>query len=357
VSGGAHAVTVVWVAPVEGREDAARALKEWGHARGLAIVAATESASRASIAVDPTIADRVEKDLERAKEALAANDADAAERALARAEAALRDHPELPQAAWLRAEVDRTWAARFLRLEPRDEARARAAAQEADALDGGRVPGIGEAPSPAPLPGVSTRIVVHGAGAARADLRFDGAPLTPKTSSDASATYVVDARPAEHQLVAYVLGEPAFASWVSIAPPGGTAAAIDVHLGAGGRCDASAFAGVTRDAKGVHAAGVGCDRWVAALPGPRPGSVLVARCERDACGPILEWRTAPIVSGPPQGGSVERARGAWPSWATWTLVGVGAAAVTTVALVATGSLEARENETRFVAGGVRTQAR
>ena len=76
--------------------------------------------------VDLTIADRVEKELDRAREAIAALDADVAERALARAETLLREHPELPQAAWLRAEVHRSWAARWTRVEPRDDQRAQA---------------------------------------------------------------------------------------------------------------------------------------------------------------------------------------------------------------------------------------
>ena len=46
---------------------------------------------------------------------------------------------------------------------------------------------------------------------------------------------------------------------------------------------------------------------------------------------------------------------AWPAWATWTAVGVGAALATTLTLVATGVFESRPTEPRFVAGGVRTE--
>lgn len=128
---GGDDVTVVWVAPEgaapagvrsgpgDGREDASRALVEWGRARGLRIVTASERVGGGALRVDPSIADHVENELDRARDAISALDADAAERALARAEALLREHPELPQAAWLRAEVHRAWAARFTRIEPR----------------------------------------------------------------------------------------------------------------------------------------------------------------------------------------------------------------------------------------------
>jgi hypothetical protein len=355
VNGATDAVTVVWVAPAEGRDDAVRALAEWGRARGLVMEAAGDVTVRPGPKIDLGIAERVEKEIDRAKEAIAAIDADAAERALARAEALLRDHPELPAAAWLRAEVDRTWAARFSRVEPKDEARARAAWQDADAIDGGRVPGIGETAFPRRA-NASAKLVVHASATARVIVYLDGTPLAPKSTADTSATYAFETPAAEHQIVATIDGEIAFASWVALAA-GTTPSApsvIDVSLGAGGTCDASSFASVARDQDRIRAPGVGCARWVAAIPGDKRGSVMVARCEQDACGPLLEWRTESMSAGsaaPPV------ARAGWPGWATWTLVGFGAAAATTVAIVATGALEARQNEPRFVGGGVRTQSR
>jgi len=236
-----------------------------------------------------------------------------------------------------------------MRIEPRDEARARASWQDADALDGGRAPGIGETSFPA-RPNVAVKIVVH--GGKNAIVRLDGNALTPKTSSDTTTTYAIDAPPAEHQIVATASGDAVFASWVAIGPAGAT---IDVHLSSGGSCDANSFAGVAHDESRVTAPpSVSCDRWVAAIPGEKKGSVLVARCERDACGPLLEWRTEGLASiGPPQPGL---RRSTWPAWATWTLVGVGAATAGTIALVASGALESRPTEQRFVAGGVRVES-
>jgi hypothetical protein len=347
VSGGADDVTVVWIAPAEGRDDAARALVEWGRARGLSLTQAAAVAAPGALHVEAGVAERVERELDRAKEAIASLDADAAERALARAETMLREHPELPQAAWLRAEVDRAWSARWMRVEPRDEARARASWQDADALDGGRAPGIGEATFP-PRAGVTLKIAVRGAGGRNVEVRLDGAALTAK----AEGTYTADVAPAEHQLVATALGEPVFASWVAVGPAG---ANVDLPLATGGACDQASFAGVSRDGERVEARGALCERWVAAAPGEKRGSVLVARCERDGCGPLLEWRTEGALSGPaaPQPGLHKTT---WPAWATWTLVGFGAATATTIALVASGALESRPTEQRFVAGGVHVES-
>lgn len=346
-------VTVVWMAPEGAREDAAHALAEWGRARGLRLVPPADAQS-AALRVDLVVGDRVEKELERAREAISAADADGAERSLARAEALLRDHPELPQAAWLRAEVSRGWSSRFMRLDPRDDARAESAWQDADALDGGRVAGVGEGAFPRRAAAHATVVVDHAEGQAVV-VRLDGVALTGAPAGGGRMSYAVDVPAAEHQLVVALGGEPVFASWVALAPAaaGAPRSTIAVPLPEGGACGASSFEHVTRADGGVRAPGVTCARWVAAVAGEARGSVLVARCERDACGPLLEWRTETMAPGP---APTPRGKG-WPAWATWTLVGFGAATATAMTLVATGAFESRPTEPRFVAGGVRVETR
>jgi hypothetical protein len=362
VSGGDD-VTVVWLAPdVSERDDAARALAEWGRARGLRILEATEGSRSGPPKLDFTIADRVEKELDHAREATAALDADAAERALARAEALLRDHPELPQAAWLRAEVHRSWAARWSRVDPRDDQRAQVAWQDADALDGGRAAGIGEVAFP-PRPRSAVTLTVQGAPSRKVVARLDGTELIGTSSADGATSYALDVPAAEHQLVIAIDGDVAFASWVAIAEAaaGAPRATIPIHVGDDGACSAASLATVTRGAPGtgpdagaVHASGVSCAHWVAAVPAERRGAVLVARCERSTCGPFLEWRSEGAFGAPgPQ--PVAPHGGPWPAWATWTAIGVGAVAATTIALVATGVFESHPTEQRFVAGGVRVE--
>jgi hypothetical protein len=340
---------VLWVGASEVREDAARALSEWARARGVQLSPPPEGG--AAIHLDPSIADRVERELDRAREAIGAADADTVERTLARIEAILREHPELPQAAWLRAEVDRTWAARWLRLEPRDDARARAAWEAAQALDGGRVSGIGEPTTP-PRPKVKVTIVVDAIAQLGAALYIDGSLVQPATKDDRRATYHVELAPAEHQLLAILDSRTVFASWAAVSSAGG--APLQVNVADAGACARDQLAGVRQVDGKIEAAGVTCPRWIAAVPGERKGAILVARCEREICGPLLDWRTERYggIASPPQ--APDR-RAGWPAWATFTILGVGAAVVTSVALVATGVFETRPVEPRFVVGGARQE--
>jgi hypothetical protein len=337
---------VVWLDGGEVREDAVRALDEWARARGVRLGVLEQSAPE--LAIDLSLAERAEKELDRARLAIGATDADAAERALARAESLLRAHPELPQAAWLRAEVERAWSARWLRVEPRDAARARNAWENAEAIDGGRVPGIGETSFP-PRRRMSTTIVVAGARNPRLSLWLDGSPVQPAETEGGGAVYRIDVAPAEHHLLATSEGRVAFASWVAIAG----SEPVRVNVADGGACGRDRLSDVKKDDGRIQASGVTCPLWIAAVPGDKRGSVRVARCERDACGPLLEWRVEPLAtSGPPQ----PRGKSAgWPSWATWAIVGVGAATVTSIALVASGVFETRAVEPRFVVGGARQE--
>jgi hypothetical protein len=127
-----------------------------------------------------------------------------------------------------------------------------------------------------------------------------------------------------------------------------------VSIADGGACSRAQLAGVRRiDATSqVVATGVSCPRWIAASAGERRGSVMVASCERDRCGPLLEWRVERrVLPEAPQPPTQRR----WPAWATWTLVGIGAATATSVALIASGVFEGRAVEQRFVVGGARQE--
>ncbi|MDB4941395.1 MAG: hypothetical protein JWP97_929 [Labilithrix sp.] len=351
-------VTVVWVEKAEGRDDAVRSMNDWARARGVRLKAPDAAApASAALRVDPSVAERVEGELDQAREAITALDAEAAERALARAETLVREHPELPQAAWLRAEVSRSWAARFARVDPRDDARAAAAGQEADALDGGRAMGIGEAGFPA-RPRITTSLTVSGGG--QLSVRLDGVELAC-TSTPEGLSCPVDVAPAEHHVVVAVDGDAVQASWVTIAPlpPATARPPLSIALAEDGACSVAAFRAVRRDAQTVRADRVSCPSWVAAAPAEGRSAVLVARCEGPRCGPFVEWRSRGGLGGDPGDASEAPppvvARSKWPAWATWTAVGVGAAVATTITLIATGAFESRATEPRFTAGGVRIE--
>ena len=219
-----------------------------------------------------------------------------------------------------------------------------AAWQDADALDGGRAAGVGEIAF-APRAKIPATLSVRGA-ARGAALRLDG---IDQSEAD------VDLAPGEHQVVVTIDGETILATWVAVAalPAGSPRQVFAFNVGDDGVCSASALSGVKRDGQAVSAPNVTCDAWVAAEAGEQPGSVLVARCHGSTCGPLLEWRSksfAPIAAEPrpPQ-------KAAWPAWATWTAVGVGAAAAATITLIATGVFESRPTAERFTNGGARTE--
>ncbi|MBX3201133.1 MAG: hypothetical protein KF894_23545 [Labilithrix sp.] len=338
------AAPVVWLEDGEARDDAVRALGEWARARGIRLEALEPSPP--AIPFDPALAERAEKELDRARLAIGAADADAAERALARSESLLREHPELPQAAVAPRRI-RTPGRRAGCASSRD-GRARAAWENAAALDGGRAPGIGETAFP-PREAVKATLVL--AGDDDVTLWLDGAPLQPTSRTARAATYAMDVAPAEHHLLATSGGGTVFASWVAIA--GAEPAPLHVSVATRGACSREQLGRAEVQDGRIAALGVTCPRWLAAVPGERRGSVRVARCERDTCGPLLEWRVERMPTyGPPQ---AHDKRSGWPAWATWAIVGLGAATATSVALVASGVFEARPVEPRFVVGGARQE--
>jgi hypothetical protein len=270
-------------------------LQTWASARGLKLVSPSEGGQHA-IAVDPAIATRVEEDLRVAREMTTQHDADRAERSLARAEAVLRAHPEMPQAAWLLAEVERGWAARFFQLEPRDVERAARHWRAAAALDGGRAPGVGE-PVTAADPVAALTIEATGTSL---DMRWDGDPI---------AAGAHEARPGMHQLVAKANGEVVFAQWINVTP----GATVHVALPSAEPCSRVDFTSPTH---------VQCPSWIEAKRGDHAGTFIVRTCAANACG--AELLVAPFTTTGPEI-PIPHHRGL-PVWAAWTLAGLGVVA-------------------------------
>jgi hypothetical protein len=323
---------------------AGQALEAWARGRGFRLALA-EEAHPAPLAVDMSVADRVEEDLAQAREALVVADPRGAERALAHAEGELLAHPELPQAAWLLAEVERGWSMRWRRLAPMDEERAAAAWRRAEGLDDGRAAGIGETSSP-PDPPVTTTLAVEGGAAVR--LWLDGRAVSPGSVTRAAG---------RHQLVATDDGAVVSAAWVTLA----AGAPLRVRLGPFSPCTFADLAAASlvppppgSATPSVRAQSVRCPQWIAASPASLPGALYVASCEADHCGPATEWRPPTrALAPPPPRKTVEHA--GWPAWATWTLVGAGAVALTGVVLIATGAFDSSPPDPRFVSGGVKPQ--
>ncbi len=265
-------------------------LQSWAATRGLRLVAPAPGGMHA-VAVDPSDAKPVEELLHAARELVTQHDAEGAERALARAEAAVRAHPELPQAPWLLAEVMRGWATRFARVEPTDPARAARDWRAAAALDGGREAGLGE-PAAAPEARVPFSLEVTGASPAL-ELTLDAEPIAPGAH---------EAKPGLHRLLARSGESVVFAEWIAIVSPH---AVVRVALPPPAPCSADDLASRSP----------ACPTWVTARPGPQPGAYVVRVCGQSGCGPelavasITETPSHPVV-----------VRHGLPTWATVTLV-------------------------------------
>jgi hypothetical protein len=327
--------TLVWVAPAPPDADQTRAVSSWALAHGVRLVAPNDEAAP-SLTVDPRIADDVERLLDRARDAMVARDGEAVDRVLSAAASTLQAHPELPQAAWLMAEVERARSSRLRRIAPVDEAAAAAAWTRADALDGGRVVGVGE----------------QGAASAAAATLTLPAGLPPGATvlldGSAAATGTISTRAGPHALVVVVDGSPSWASWID-APAGTSSVQVSAPLIPA--CSKIDVARASTAGESIDATGVRCASWLAAV-GDGDG-IRVAVCAADHCGPLIAWRAPlPWTYAPPPEPSH---RGGWPAWATWGLVGASAVVATGVVVLATGALKSAPTETQFVSGGVRTQ--
>jgi hypothetical protein len=322
---------VVWISPAgtDRPASADRALDAWGRSHGLHLVAPKVEAAH-SIPVDLGLADSVEEDLERARDAMSALDVEGSERALARAEVTLREHPELPQAAWLMAEVERGWARRWTSVPPAQSERAAQAWALAESLDGGREPGLGEVAAKTTTAPISFQLAIQGGG----DARLDGKEVESGT---------LTALPGPHQLTLNQGGVLVWASWVGL----GDGVRVEVRAPRSPPCSTEDLGRVQSVGGLVRAAGVTCDLWVAAEPERTKPAILVSLCRADHCSDFVEYRMEGAIVAPPAGVRTS----SWPAWATWTLLGAGAAAAGGLTLGIDVAFHSSTSTSPFSVGG------
>lgn len=335
--------TLVWLAPAQPTVGERDALAAWASAHGMRLAEPSDVAYP-RITVDPQIAAAVEDLLERGRAAMAAADGADVDAALSSAESLLRAHAELPQAAWLMAEVERGRSARWRRIPPIDVEAADRAWALAEGLDGGRVPGLGEESSAVQAP--LADIVIE--GRVGTSLWIDGKLTTPGD---------VALRTGPHAIVVTQSGTPVWATWLDL-----TAGASRVRplTRSAPPCSEEDLRGVALAGETILPHGVRCSRWVAAERASLPGAVRVSECEQDRCARAIEWRSGragPDVAlpalDPRRGhGVAERPVRSWPSWATWTLVAAGVAVAAGAVVFASGVWKSTPSETRFVGGGL-----
>jgi hypothetical protein len=350
-------VTVLWLASAGDSPAETHALRSWSLAHGVELAPPRDEGPR-GLAVDYHLAADVEALLDRAHDAIAARDADGTDSALSAAESALRAHPELPQAAWLMAEVERTRSTRWRRIAPVDAEAAERAWLRAEALDGGRTAGLAEeaAEGHAAAATVTVESVPDGAVA-----WLDGVSLTDVSGIPTLAGPHVLAvtlasprfRPGSGEAgdlpSGGAPGEVLLARWIDV-PAGPSRVAVPVSGTM--PCSSSDLARASLGGEGISAAGVRCEQWIAVTSSATPGAIRVARCGRGGCGPLLEWSPLPAWSWSPP---PARPADGWPSWATWGIVGAGAAIVAGAIVVASGALQPASTETRFVIGAFKSQ--
>jgi hypothetical protein len=351
--------TLVWIAPAPPDADQQRAMSVWARAQKLDLVAPRDERPPA-IALDPDVVGEVEDLLDRARDATAARDAEAIDHATASAESLLRAHPELPQGAWLMAEVERARSTRARRIVPPDPAAAERNAERADALDGGRIPGLGELTATAAAPAAELQLGFP----ADDQAWFDGRPVPPEGAPPTPANGALPTLPPAtvhatvatlaglHAVVVTSGGSPIWAEWIELASGPTT---LDADVPGPPACSGADVARARVAAATLYAEGVRCPRWIAMAPGTSPGGLAVASCEASQCGPLLEWHEAPAWSRPPPASARASHANHWPAWATWVLAGAGVAVATGVVIAASGALQAAPTETRFVTGGLKNQ--
>ena len=319
-------LTLVWLGARPPDAGAAAVLAAWAQANGSRLEEPRREAP-SEAPDDANVAGKCETLLEQARDQLQAGDEASAHALLAELDQALRSRPSLLQGGWLMAERYRLEARLARRAAPD---RATAFDQRADVLEGTRAAAFGE-PQAATAPAAKIRveIVVH--GARRHEIAWDGT-----ASSDDIATL-----PGEHHLVVLRGGRVAWAGWVSALAPG----KIEVWAPDAAACSTEDFEQVVFDpAAGLKVpAGVKCGAWLAATPGPSPGTLALTRCGAERCQATTLYSGAltQTVASDDQGAK----KAAFPAWAAWTIAGAGVVAATSIILWRTGAFDtARESK-------------
>jgi hypothetical protein len=308
-------------------------LEGYAHGRLLRLEAPRESAAAPRAVPSAYAADvvaEIEALLEEARSANASLEPARALAALARAERLVREHPELPQAAWSMAEVLQL-SADVEGSAPGGADAARALAQRAEALAGPRVAPFSDQAPNAPLPAT--------APAARA-LRVRGLGPTDALEWDGVATSAtLEASPGEHHARVTRNGRLLYAGWVNVGKDDGELA---LPVPETVPCSVDDI-GQSRieGGRAIPAPHARCDSYVVAraLAGANRG-IEAALCERERCGDLATYRRAAV---PVRASSNERQKTYWPYAVA---AGAGALAITGIVLWRAGAFDRGDGGTR-----------
>lgn len=306
-------------------------LDAYAHSRLLRLEAPRENAApyRAiTSAYAPDAVAQVESSLEEARNAAAELEMSRSHAALERAEHVLREHPELPQSAWLMAEIMEQ-SAQLEGAVPDGGEAASARRKQAAALEGPRAaPFSDHAAEREPDESVAQPVDVEGLEPGDS-LEWDGVQSSSNVASAAG----------EHHARVARGGRLLWAGWLKLdlnqqrvrLPVPETVACSPDDIGRG------RFSG----GRVIPAAHARCESYVLARARPG-GGIEAALCERERCGSVVTWEHSGGDRGAPSGASK---KSVWPYAIAAT---AGALAITSVALWRAGVFDRTDPASREV---------
>ena len=266
----------------------------------------------------PDAVAQVESSLEEARNESASLEQSRALAALERAEHVLREHPELPQSAWLMAEILEL-SADVESSAPDGADAATALRKRAATLAGPRATPFSDRPAAATSEPDVTQLVSVAGLEANDTLEWDGRQSSSSVSTAAG----------EHHARVARSGRLLWAGWVKVGPGDAqlrlpipeTVACSSDDLGQG-----RFVGGYARPAP--HAR---CDSYVLARP-RTGGGIEAALCERETCGNVVIWEHPRA----PAAAASDKKRSLWPYAVA---ASAGALAITGIALWRAGAFD------------------
>jgi hypothetical protein len=333
-----RAVVVVWLGVTSLRTAHEPDLASWANARQVTVEDVAPDAPLPNLGHDDALATKIEGLV---SEALSVGEPGEATSALSSAEALLRGHAELPQSAWLMAEILR--ARVTLRVVEGPDAIA--AERRATALEGTLETPYDPGPSGKPKEVVDPRTEAGSSPEPESvePLRFgaEGPLPTDDVYIDGVRGLRATLPPGEHHYRVVRRDGLAWAGWAD------AALVRQIRVPGTSPCSATDL-GALDDSNGriVPRHRVVCPEWAVART--LDDRIEVARCHGSRCGTFLPWKREWGVSfempvHPP-----------WPKpksndWILWTAASVAAAATTGIVLWQAGVFERDpEKVTRFV---------
>lgn len=301
-------------------------LDSWARARWVQLEPPAADAP-AGLPYDDALIQRVEELLDQARLAASSLDDSTASERLRAVENSLREHPAMPQAAWLLAEALQIEASIAGRTAPDERPKLLARAR---ALEGQRAAAFGEPAEPrAPSASLlSVSLSTRGSDQGYVDGNRVGRRF--------------ELLPGEHHVRVVRRGRVVWAGWVPVEQAG----ALALPLPAPVACSLDDLGDVRVSGGRVAVpADVACPRWAVARPAAG-GGIEIASCRGSSCGPLIPWKRhyGAMYAGPPQ----PPPDPGFPAWAGWALVGVGAAVLTAGVLWQAGAFDEPEpGATRF----------